>query len=604
MNEHPLAKKLHIIFLLAILLSAGCGQPPATNEDGPLKIYRHAMDGAPGSLDPAQAASLYANFIVVNLYDTLYRYKYLARPYQVQPNLAATLPEVSGDGLRLTIKLKKGVFFIDDPVFEGGVGREVKASDFVYSIKRHFDPNTRAQGAWLWQNRIVGLDQWKSEGSDYDREVAGLLALDDYTVQMTLTKPFPQLVHTLTQGYAAVVPREAVEKYGQMLSNHPVGSGPFKLASRDSVRALLVKNPNFRQEPFDLAEEGFNPGAQKIPGLQNLQDKTPPFIDQLEIEFITEDAARWNAFSAGELHFIKVPVSQFDQVLSQRNPPELSPKYDGMYHFEASQEAGFIYTNFNMADERIGHHSDPGRNRRNHALRCAMVKAFDWKKRNEIFFYDIGQVFPGVIPPSVPEYDPGKNTAYIQRDLRGARELLKSNGWDESSLPTLDYGFPNSVTERQIFEQFRNFMMDAGFPADKIRPMIFATYGDYQRAYSQGKITLINSSWTMDYPDAENLMQLYYGPNASPGSNSANYDNPDYNRMYELSASMNESPERTILFRNMNQLLMDDCVSITGISRTLLFLWDKNAVMKPDRSFVGGYFLRFIDMAESTKASP
>ena len=152
----------------------------------------------------------------------------------------------------MTIRIKKGVYFIDDPAFEGAVGREVKAQDFVYSIKRHFDPGTRAQGAWLWQNRIEGLDRWKTEGSDYDSEVAGLRALDDYTIQITLTQPFPQLVHTLTQGYAAIVPREAVEKYGQMLSSHPVGSGPFKLVSRDGVRAVLVKNPDFRQEPFDL----------------------------------------------------------------------------------------------------------------------------------------------------------------------------------------------------------------------------------------------------------------------------------------------------------------------------------------------------------------
>ena len=597
-------KKIQFVILLALLVLGGCGEPPATQGGAPVKIYRHAMDGAPGSLDPAQAASIYANFIVVNLYDTLYRYKYLARPYQLQPNLAAAMPEVSEDGLRVTIRIKKGVHFIDDPAFEGAVGREIKARDFVYSIQRHFDPNTRAQGAWLWQNRIAGLDAWKTDGSDYNHEVAGLRTLDDYTIQITLTKPFPQLVHTLTQGYAAIVPREAVEKYGQMLSNHPVGSGPFRLVSRDSVRAVLAKNPGFRQEPFDLADEGFDPASHMSLGLKNLQDKIPPFVDQLEIEFITEDAARWNAFSAGELHFIKVPVSQFDSVLSQRNPLTLSPQYDGMYHFEASPEAGFIYINFNMGDERIGYHPDPEQNRRNHALRCAMVKAFDWEKRNEIFFYDIGRVFPGVIPPSVPEYDADGDAGYIQRDLRVARQLLQKNDWDEDTLPTLEYGFPNSVTERQIFEQFRNFMMDAGYPADKIRPLIFATYGDYQRAYSQGKVALINSSWTMDYPDAENVMQLYYGPNAAPGSNSANYNNPDYNRLYETSAALNESPERTQIYREMNQLLMDDCASITGISRTLLFLWDKKVIMNPDRSFLGGYFTRFVELVDSVSTAP
>jgi len=597
-------KTIQIAILLVILMLGGCGEPPATDSGAPAKIYRHAMDGAPGSLDPAQTTSIYANFIVINLYDTLYRYKYLARPYQLQPNLAADMPEVSEDGLQLTIQIKKGVFFNDDPAFKGGVGREVKAQDFVYSIKRHFDPNTRAQGAWLWQNRIEGLDTWKTAGSDYDREVTGLRALDDYTIQITLTQPFPQLVHTLTQGYAAIVPREAVEKYGQILSSHPVGSGPFQLVSRDSTRAVLAKNPKFRQQPFDLEGEGFDPAMHTNPGLQNLQGKIPPFVDQLEIEFIKEGAARWNAFLAGEVHFIKVPTSQFDNILGQHTPLTLKPQYDDLYHFEASLEAGFIYTNFNMADESIGYHPDPEQNRRNRALRCAMVKAFDWKKRNEIFSYNLGRVFPGIIPPLVPEFDPDIDTAYIRHDLKGARQLLQSNGWNKDTLPTIEYGFPNSVTERQAFEQFRNFMMDAGYPVSKIRPLIFATYGDFQRAYSQGKVTLINSSWTMDYPDAENLMQLYYGPNAAPGSNSANYDNPDYNRLYEASAAMNESPERTLIYREMNQLLMDDCASITGISRTLLFLWNKNYIMKPDRSFLGGYFMRFVDLVDQVDTTP
>jgi len=597
-------KKFQIIILLVLLMLGGCGEPPATDSGNPAKIYRHAMDGAPGSLDPAQAASIYANFIVVNLYDTLYRYKYLARPYQLQPNLAAAMPVVSEDGLQVTIQIKKAVFFIDDPAFEGAKGREVKAEDFIYSIKRHFDPGTRAQGAWLWQNRIEGLDRWKKAGSDYDKEVAGLRAVDDYTVLITLTRPFPQLVHTLTQGYAAIVPREAVEKYGQRFSNHPVGSGPFRLISRDSTRAVLGKNPGFRQQPFDLADEGFDLGKHMGLGLQNLQGKTPPFVDQLDIEFITEGAARWNAFSAGEVHFIKVPVSQFDHVLSRRNPFVLSPRYAGMYHFDASPESGFIYTNFNMADERIGYHPDPEQNRRNHALRCAMVKAFDWNKRNEIFFYDIGRVFPGIIPPFAPEFDADGDTAYVRRDLPGAMELLRANGWNADTLPTLEYGFPNSVTERQVFEQFRNFMMDAGYPANKIRPVIFATYGDYQRAYSQGKLTLINSSWTMDYPDVENLMALYYGPNAAPGSNSASYNNPHYNRLYETAAVLDESPERTQIYQEMNQLLIDDCVSFTGISRTLLFLWDTKVIMKPDRSFLGGYFMRFVDLADSVNTAP
>jgi ABC-type oligopeptide transport system substrate-binding subunit len=100
----------------------------------------------------------------------------------------------------------------------------------------------------------------------------------------------------------------------------------------------------------------------------------------------------------------------------------------------------------------------------------------------------------------------------------------------------------------------------------------------------------------MDYPDAENVMQLYYGPNAAPGSNSASYRNPDYDMLYENAAPMGESPERSRIYRAMNRMLIDDCVGFFGISRTLLLMWDKDAVMVPDRSFVGGYYLRFVDV--------
>jgi ABC-type oligopeptide transport system substrate-binding subunit len=589
-------KTILCILVITTALLAGCGDPESQHQETQ-KVYRHSMDNAPSSLDPAQAASIYATTLVVNLYDTLYRYKYLARPYELEPNLAAAMPTVSDDGLQITIPIKKGVYYIDDPAFEGGVGREVKAADFVYSIKRHFDPETRAQGAWLWQNRIVGLDEWKEAGSDYSQTVPGLQAIDDYSIQITLTQPFPQLIHTFTNGYAAIVPREAVEKYAQEFGNHPVGSGPFKLESRNSSRAVLAKNSNFRQQAFNLEREGYNPLTQGHLGLESLEGKSPPFVDVIQVEFIKEGAARWNAFSAGELDFIKVPILHFNDVLNGVDPITIRPEVAENYHFAATPASGFIYTNFNMANESIGYHPDELQNERNQALRCAMVKAFDWKKNNEVFFHSIGQVFPGVIPPVAPEFEADADQSYVQRDVDGAVALLKKYDWNSENLPELDYGFTNSSTERQAFEQFRQFMTDIGYPSEKIRPMTFASYGDYQRAYSLGKVTLMNSSWTMDYPDAENTMQLFYSPNAAPGSNTSNFKNAEYDRLYEETASLSQSPQRTAMFRTMNQIVMDECASITGIAVTQVFLWDKRVNMLPDRSFLGGYFMRFVDLS-------
>jgi len=580
--------------LSLFLLTACSGEPDGTNADP--ETYVHAMDGAPASLDPAQASSIYANFLVVNLYDTLYRYRYLARPYELAPNLAADLPEISPDGLTLTIPLKPGVRFIDDPAFPDGAGREVTAHDVVYSLLRHFDPATRAQGAWLWQDRLLGLAEWKAAGADYDRPPEGLRALDDHTLQLRLVQPYPQIVHTLAQGYAAVVPREAVEAYGRELGTRAVGSGPFRLLRIDRARAVLERNPSFREEPVSLAEEGFEPERDAAWGLDVIDGRTPPLVDRVEVEFIAEDAARWNSFYAGETHFLKVPVAQFDRVLAERDPVRFAPEFAERFHADAAPESGFVYTAFNMDDPSIGDHDDPERERRNQALRCALVKGFDWAKRNRQFFGNMGQVFPGVIPPVAPEFDPGLDRASVTHDPAGARALLENAGWTAENLPVLEYGFPSSVTERQMFEQFRAFMADIGYPEDKIRPLVYATFGDYHRAYSQGEVMLITSGWTMDYPDAENTLQLFYGPNASPGANAGNFRDARFDRLYREAAPLSPSPRRTELFQAMNHRVIEKCAAITGLTRHILLAWNRNVAMRPDRGFVGGHMLRFVDM--------
>jgi oligopeptide transport system substrate-binding protein len=590
--------------VLALLLACSCGESDRTPVPGVSKIYRHAMDGAATSLDPAHTSTLYANFLIVNLYDTLYRYKYLARPYTLEPNLASALPEISDDGLELTIRLKPGVKFIDDPAFANGLGREVTAHDFVYSIQRHFDPKTRARGAWLWQDRIEGLDEWKDQGSDYQQTIAGLKAIDNHTLRIRLRQPYPQFTHTLAQGYAAIVAPEAVAHYGPELASHPVGSGPFMLTDKNRSRAVLARNPDFRREPFSLEQEGYDAVDQERLGLETLEGRIPPFADQIEVEFIPEDEARWNVFQAGAVDFFRVPVTRFDTLLQSRDPLLLKPEFAERYHHHASIEPGFVHTDFNMGDPRIGHHPDPRQNDRNRALRCAIVKAFDWDARNRVIYYGIGRVFPGIIPPIAPEFDATANLEYVTRDVDAARALLAQAGWNEDNLPVLEYGFSASVDDRQMFEQFRSFMADIGYPTERIRPVPFASFGDFARAFSERELMMITHSWTMDYPDAQNTVQLFFSPNASPGSNISNFEDPGYDRLYRAAVTLEASPERTRLFRQMNQMIIDECASISGISRTQLFLWNRTTTLLPDESFVGGYAFRFADPTPEPRTTP
>ena len=141
-------------------------------------------------------------------------------------------------------------------------------------------------------------------------------------------------------------------------------------------------------------------------------------------------------------------------------------------------------------------------------------------------------------------------------------------------------------------------MADIGYPRDRIHPLTFATFGDYAQAYLNREVMLMTTGWTMDYPDAENTIQLFYGPNASPGSNNANYNNEEFNRLYQDSSTMPASPVRTALYRTMNRIVIDDCATISGISRKLILLWNRDLAMLPDRSFLGGHFFRFAARGE------
>jgi ABC-type transport system substrate-binding protein len=588
------------VLFAALLVLAGCsGERSPDPELAGLKIYRHSMDQAPSSLDPAQGANIYANFVLLNAYDTLYSYKYLARPYQLKPNLAVDFPEISEDGLVYTIRIKPGVGFIDDPAFPDGKGREAVAEDFVYSIKRQFDPANRPQGAWLWQDRIVGLDEWKENGSNYDDAVEGLRALDRYTIQITLKRPYPQLVYTLAMGYAALVPREAVEYYGREFAVRPVGSGPFKVVSYDTSRIIFERNEHFRHEPVDIWYEGYDPETQRFSGVEAIQGRSPPFVDRLEIHFINESSARWNSFTKGdEVQHTSIPNEQVDRVLASKQPVTLKAEFADQYHMYTGLEAGFIFQSFNMDFPQFGYHPDPQQEQRNKALRCAIIKAFDWEARNESFYLGLGEVFPGIIVPVVPEYDPELPRESVERDVAGAKRLLAEQGWNADNLPELVYGTTGGVTQRLIFEQFRAWMMEMGYPRQKVRLKQYATFGDISKAWKESQLPYVAKGWGLDFPDAENTLQLFWGPNGSPGSNDANYRNPEYDRLYEEASTMLPSPERTELYQRMNRILIDDCVAITGMSRTRIYLWHKDVIAVPDREIVGGFFLKYVDVID------
>ena len=227
MTGYNLRISVSLAILLSLLVTAGCDKK-SVQEEG--MVLRQALLSKPQTLDSGNMRDVYSMTVGGQIYEPLYTYHYLKRPYELIPLVAEDMPEISEDNLTYTVKIKKGVLFQDDPCFEGGKGRELTAHDFIFALKRISNVKYINQNWSAWQDVIVGLDdfreytkQFKDEYSvDYSKEVEGLTALDDYTIRFKMVKPYPQFVMMLTDLSTSPVAREAVELYKGEIVTHPV----------------------------------------------------------------------------------------------------------------------------------------------------------------------------------------------------------------------------------------------------------------------------------------------------------------------------------------------------------------------------------------------
>ena len=328
--------------ILALLAGGGCAPE---RRSAPLPVRPAAAPGESvfcsetariKGFDPVKAGDVASAHAVSRIYEGLLQYAYLVRPYRLEPCLAEALPEVSADGLEYTFRIRRGIYFQDDPCFvaTGGRGRELTAEDFVYAIKRVADLKNGSPGYWAFRDRIPGLDEFRaaSAGSaptDYTRPVAGLQAPDRYTLRISLKGPYPQLLWVLAMNYAYAVPREAVEYYGEDFVNHPVGTGPYVLASHvHNYRVEFVRNPKWREtgRPDAYPSEGEPGDAER--GLLADAGRPIPFIDRIVQYVIGDSTTRWLLFLAGQLDVAGISKDNWDAVVTPAGTlaPELQAR--------------------------------------------------------------------------------------------------------------------------------------------------------------------------------------------------------------------------------------------------------------------------------------
>jgi len=542
------------------------------------KVLHMFLSTSETGLDPAVASDNATLSLLENLFDPLLRYDYLARPAMLRPNTAVAMPTVSSDGLTYTFRIRPGIHFTPDPAFKGRK-REVTAADYVYSLKRLYDPALKSPWAYMFEGKIAG-DAALRERFGPDVPVAGLQALDRYTLRIRLTAPDNNFLFYLATAASSVVAREVIEAYPGQAGNHPIGTGPFMLGEwKRSDRIVLLANPD--STAVFAATPGDDPQDRAIAAA--LKGKRLPRVDRVEVRIAEEFQGRMLGFLNADYDYLEqIPESMTEMVVHDGAlKPELAARGIVLSRFPVLQT---YYMWMNMTDPVVG-----GYSKDRIALRRAISMAYNSAEDIALLKKGFAIKAESPLPPNVRGYDP-RYRSPVPYDPALANALLDRHGYDgrdpdgfrrapDGKPLTLQMHSEATVGGRLRDELWRKCLNAIGvrvvFKSDKKTEII--------KASRLGTVQMFESNWIADFPDGDNFYQLLYGPNAGR-ANYARFNLPQYNVRYEKARLLQDGAERNELYFEMNQLLhaYNPWVPLTHVlSGDLRHPWLKNYKRHP-----------------------
>jgi ABC-type transport system substrate-binding protein len=527
----------------------------AAHAADPPKVLRYAFRTSETGLDMARSYDLYSSIISSHIYDGLYEYDHLARPYKIKPNVAAAMPEVSSDFRTWTVKIKPGIYFADDPAFKGK-RRELVAADFVYTWKRFYDPANKSPiYSSFKEEGVIGVEALREEALkdkvpfDYDREVEGIRALDRYTLQFKLENPRPRFLYSLSGGSPfGAVAREVIEFYGDKSGEHPVGTGPFRVASwRRSSQIVLERNPNYREVTYDAEPNADDAEGQAM--LAKFKGRRLPMVDRVEVAIIEESQPRWLSFLRGEFDLINEFPTDFaaQAVPNGKLAPNLAKRGIRLHRVIATDRTLFY---FNWNDPLVGGFAPD-----KVALRRAIRLAYDTAE--EIRGPRRGQAIPAqsIVSPNSFGYDPALKTENSDFDPARAKALLDmfgyvdrdGDGWrdqPDGSPLVLRYATQPDALSRQYDELWKKCMTRVGLKLE----IETGQWPEQLKKARAGQLMIWQLGYSAASPDGASALGLLYGP-ASGGQNLARFKSDKLDDLYNRMNALPDGPERLALLR-------------------------------------------------------
>jgi len=525
------------------------------------KVLRYAFPIAETGFDPAQLSDLYSRVLTAHIFDGLYNYDHLARPFKFRPNTAAAMPDVSDNFRTWIVRLRPGIHFSDDPAFKGKK-RELVAEDYVYSLKRFFDPRWKSPAyASLNDLKMLGVNELREAALknktpfDYDAPIDGMRVLDRYTIQFQCAEPQPRFIQTIATGdlYGAVA-REVVEAYGDRIMEKPVGTGPFQLADwRRSSKIVLERNPNFREVTYEA-----EPNADDAEGhalMAKFKGRRLPMIDRVEISIIEEQQPRWLAFLNRQLDLMERLPNEFVNIAIPNNriAPNLARQGIRMFRTLASD---VTLTVFNMDDPVVG-----GYTADKVALRRALNLATHVEQEIRLVRRGQAIVAQGNQVPNTVGYDPNFVSEAGEFNLARAKALLdlfgyvdkNGDGW--RALPDgrpllVEIATQPDQLSRQLDELQRKDYAALGVKA-VFKP---AKWPENLKAVRAGKYMMWRVGSLAASPDGQpGLMRGY--SNHVGGQNLARFRNKEFDAIFDRMSTLEDGPERLALFDRAKRIL-------------------------------------------------
>ena len=542
------------IGVAALLLAASTSAAPA--QSAPTKTLRVAFPVAETGFDPQAVGDAYSNSVNRAIFDPLYRYDYLARPYKLVPNTAAALPEISDDGRTWTIRIRPGIYFADDPVFKGK-RRELTAADYVYAVKRILDPKMRSNSLQMVDGRFVGADALVAKARetgrfDYDAPLEGLQAIDRYTLRFRLVFTDYELLSNLTTTALSAVAREAIEAYGDdngWAMAHPVGTGAYRLADwRRGQRIVHEANPGYRDERYPTPTDAGDKAITK-----GLAGRRLPLVPRVEISIIEEAQPRLLAFQQKQLDFVAVPGNLVTKVLGPGNRPNAELARAGV-RLERAIQPAIAYTYFNMDDPVVGGYAPA-----QIALRRAIRMGYDVDEEIRVLRQGQGSPATQVVPPNMTGHDPSYD-GRVRFDVAQAKALLDKFGYadrDGDGLRELPDGKPltlhmasaTSAQDREFDEFWKRSLTALGLRVEFVKQK----WPDLLKAARLGQLQMWQLGNINTTPDGFGFFGLLYGRNAG-FSNLARFRLPEFDRLYEQARALPDGPARLAIERRMSEL--------------------------------------------------